>query len=471
MTKMTRSQAEQIALWRLAILGKILSERPEVVKPHLLEILNQKGWKHPLTGEIANLTLRTLQRWYKVAKASNNAMLALMPATRKDKGICSSLNDYSIGKIVILYNEFPFWSWKLLHDNMAAAMRVDAPAPYIPSYSTLRRYMLLHQMRPLPRVSKRSQEAILRKKLEGALLFEVEYVGALLHTDYHHGSFQVVTNNGSMKTPLAVAYIDDRSRFICHIQWYLDETCENLTHALMQAIMRRGLPRAIVSDNGSPMISGEFLAGGENLGLSMQRIKPRSPWMNGKIESFWGPLEGRLMSMLHNIRNLTLAELNTLTQVWVEQEYHRALHSELKDTPLKVFLNHKSVLRESPTQEELQKAFRISVTRRQRMTDHTITVDGVRYQIPQLYWNQINLRIGYARWDLSSVDILNDETGRSIATLRPVDRLRNATTPRNEIRAIRDDIESVLPPLLREQYLKSKAAGEKPIYISKDESQ
>jgi len=468
MNKNTRSQAEKIAIWRLGILGRVLSERPEVVKPYLVELVNQQGWLHPVTGERVNLKLRTLQRWLKKANASNNAMLTLMPATRKDKGICTALNDDHIAKMRFLYEEYPFWSWKLLHDNLAAAMRAEAAAPYIPSYSTLRRYLLLQQMRPLPRVCSRAQEAILRKKREGALLFEVEYVGALLHTDYHHGSFQVVTNNGSMKTPLAVAYIDDRSRFICHIQWYLEETCENLTHALIQSIMRRGLPRAIVSDNGSPMIAGEFLAGGENLGLSMSRIRPRSPWMNGKIETFWGPLEGRLMSMLQNVRNLSLAELNTLTQVWVEQEYHRSLHSELKDTPMNVFLKHKSVFRDSPTQEELTKAFRISVTRRQRMTDHTITVDGVRYQIPQLYWNQINLRIAYARWDLSMIDIINDETGRPIATLRPVDKLRNAKTSRSEVLAIRDDIASVLPPLLREQYLKSKAAGEKSIYFPKD---
>jgi len=448
-----------------------LSGQPEVAKPYLLELVNQKGWRHPISGETVELKLRTLQRWYQTAKKASNAMHALMPATRKDKGKCTALSESTLAITHSLYDEFPFWSWKLLHDNIAAALRIEIVTSYIPSYSTFRRYLIIHQMRPIPRGDKRSQEAILRKKREGSFLFEVDHVGALWHTDYHHGSFQVVTSSGSMKTPLAAAFIDDRARFICHIQWYLDETCENLTHTFIQAIMRRGLPRADVSDNGSPMIAGEFLAGGENLGLAMQRIKPRSPWMNGKIETFWGPLEGRLMSMLHNVRNLTLAELNTLTQVWVEQEYHRSVHSELKATPLSVFMNHKSVLREPPTLDELKKAFRISITRRQRMTDHTITVDGVRYQVPSLYWNQIEMKIAYARWDLSSVDLLNDETGRPIATLRPVDKLRNANMHHREILSIRENIESVLPPLLREQYLKSKTAGEKAIYMPKDEHQ
>lgn len=469
MVKITRTQAETIAIWRIGILGRILSDPPKVVKPCLMELVSQGGWRHPLSGETVELKLRTLQRWYAAASTADNAMLALMPATRKDKGKSQAISADVIVIVEVIYGDYPHFSWKLLHDNLAAQIRSQTTVPYIPSYSTLRRYLIVREMRPIPRTTRRATEALLRKKKEGSFLFEVEHVGALWHTDYHHGSFQVVTGNGTLKTPLAVAFIDDRSRFICHIQWYLDETCENLVHTFIQAIMRRGLPRGTVSDNGSQMIAGEFVCGGENLGLSMQRIRVCSPWQNGKIETFWDPLENRLMSMLHKVRNLTLAELNTLTQVWVEQEYHRSRHSELKTHPLEVFLNHKSVLRDPPSQEELQKAFRIAVTRQQRMSDHTATVDGVRYQIPKHYWHQRDLRISYARWDLSSVDLLNDETGTPIATLRPVDKLRNANLPRHELLAIRDNIESVLPPLLREQYLKSKDAGQRSLYLPKDE--
>jgi len=37
--------------------------------------------------------------------------------------------------------------------------------------------------------------------------------------------------------------IDDRSRLVCHLQWYLDETAQSLVHGLSQAFMKRGLPR------------------------------------------------------------------------------------------------------------------------------------------------------------------------------------------------------------------------------------
>jgi transposase InsO family protein len=324
-------------------------------------------------------------------------------------------------------------------------------------------------MYPVPRKTTAATTAIIRKRNTGSFLFEVEHIGALWHNDYHHGKIRVVTANGTLKTPVAAAFIDDRSRFICHIQWFIDETCENLTHTLMQAMMRRGVPRSIVNDNGSPMIAEEFISGCENLGVQTQRIRKHSPWENGKIESFWKPLEGRLISMLYDVQNLTLAELNNLTQVWVEQEYHRSYHSEVKSTPLDVFLNHKSVLRDTPTLLEFQKAFRITVERQQRMTDHTITVDGVRYQVPRDFWHERRLRIAYARWDLSSVDVLNNETGRPLANLRPVDKIRNAEIAKERILSMRSNIEDVLPPLLREYYRNSKTAGEMSPYLSKDE--
>lgn len=49
--------------------------------------------------------------------------------------------------------------------------------------------------------------------------------------------------------------IDDRSRLVCHLQWYLDETAQSLIHALCQAFMKRGLPRALMTDNGAAMLA------------------------------------------------------------------------------------------------------------------------------------------------------------------------------------------------------------------------
>jgi putative transposase len=84
---------------------------------------------------------------------------------------------------------------------------------------------------------------------------------------------------------------------------------------------------------------------------------------NGKQESFWGRVEGRLIAMLEGERELTLHKLNEATQAWVELEYQRSIHSELGKTPLERMLEGPSVVRPSPSSEGLRRAFRTEVVR------------------------------------------------------------------------------------------------------------
>ena len=174
--------------------------------------------------------------------------------------------------------------------------------------------------------------------------FELEFVGALYHLDIHHASRQIRTSRGEWVTPLALGVIDDHSRLCCHLQWYLNETAECLVHGFIQGIQKRGLPRGVMSDNGSAMISSEFTQGCMRLGITPERTLAFSPYQNGKQEAFWGPLEGRLMAMLERKKDLALEELNAITQAWVEMEYNRHKHRETGQIPMDRFIHGKSVL-------------------------------------------------------------------------------------------------------------------------------
>ena len=105
------------------------------------------------------------------------------------------------------------------------------------------------------------------------------------------------------------------------------ENAEALVHGLSQAFQKRGLPRALLTDNGAAMLAAETVEGLERLGIVHYTTLPYSPEQNGKQESFWGQVEGRLMPMLEGEPELILDLLNTATQAWVEQEYHRKDHS------------------------------------------------------------------------------------------------------------------------------------------------
>ena len=66
-------------------------------------------------------------------------------------------------------------------------------------------------------------EAFERAQKRETRLFESPHSGSLWHLDFHHCSRQILTANGLWQTPICLSVIDDHSRLICHMQWYLQE--------------------------------------------------------------------------------------------------------------------------------------------------------------------------------------------------------------------------------------------------------
>ncbi len=64
--------------------------------------------------------------------------------------------------------------------------------------------------------------------------------------------------------------------------------------ALFRPYKKRGLPRSLMSDNGSAMTSEEFTEGLQRLSIIHEKTLPYSPYQNAKQEVFWGQVEGRL---------------------------------------------------------------------------------------------------------------------------------------------------------------------------------
>jgi hypothetical protein len=75
----------------------------------------------------------------------------------------------------------------------------------------------------------------------------------------------------------APGVLDDCSRLCCHAQCYLEQDTEALVHALLQAIFKRGLPRALMSNNGSAMTSAQTTEGPSRLSTLHHTTLPYSP--------------------------------------------------------------------------------------------------------------------------------------------------------------------------------------------------
>ena len=249
-------------------------------------------------------------------------------------------------------------------------------------------------------------------------------------------------------------------------------------HGFSQGIQKCGLPRAAMSDNGSAMLADEFTEGLLRLGILHETTLPFSAYQNGKQENFWAHLEGRLLEMLGKVRELTLDFLNQATQAWVEIEYNRREHREIGCSPATRFARAPDVLRPSPSSDALRVAFRREVKRRHRQSDGTISLDGVRFEIPSRYRHFRDVVLRYPRWDLSLVDLVDPRAGTILARLFPLDRAGNADgrravlAPRSEEGASIDSAQSPaeLPPLLKQILAEYSATGLPPAYLPKNPS-
>jgi putative transposase len=392
-------------------------------------------------------------------------------------GQFTSLSPIVISALTAQYHQHPGWTAQLHYDNLKVAVAMSAPTESVPSYATVRRYLKATGLYRRPRPKRATEGALAaRDRLEQLEVrsYEVDHVNGLWHADFHHGSRKVLTRSGQLKKPLLLGVIDDRSRLVCHLQWYLDETAESLVHGVSQALQRRALPRSLMTDNGAAMLAEEFTEGLARLGILHQTTLPYSPYQNAKQESFWGRVEGRLMAMLEGEERLTLELLNRATQAWAEQEYHRAVHSEIGTTPLNRYLAGPNVGRECPGSDALRAAFRVQIERCQRRSDGTISLEGGRFEIPSRWRHLDKVTLRYARWDLRRVDLIDPRTGTILVGISPLDKSANADAQRRKLEAPHRPPAvpaTGVAPLLRQLLADYAATGLPPAYLPTDEKE
>jgi transposase InsO family protein len=481
-----RRQTKTYDLWarlRFSVIGHLLADPPangtlgtEIAK------LAEREWRHPVTGEPVRFGRSTIERWlYLSRRERQDPVGVLRRKPRHDAGHQASMTEALRRKLQSQYAAHPSWSAQLHRDNLEAAAKQEPDLRPVPSYSTIRRYLRAQGLDKRRRVaSRRTAGALVAEaKLASREIrsYEAEYTGSLWHWDCHFGSRKVLTARGEWQTPVLFGVLDDRSRLACHLQWYLSESAENIAHGLSQAFLKRGLPRAAMSDDGTAMTAVEITEGLARLGILHEKTLPYSPYFNGKVETFWAIVEGRLMAMLEGVADLTLAMLNEATQAWVEPDYNRKPHSELDEAPLERLLKGPSVMRPCPDSAALKIAFTRTEQRTQRKSDGTITIDGRRFEVPNQYRHLALLDVRYAAWDLTQVHLVDERLGQVLCRLFPQDKARNASGLRRSLDPASADPKIVsepspppatgMAPLLAELIQSQRAAGLPPAYLVK----
>ncbi|MBS4095995.1 MAG: transposase family protein [Sulfuricella sp.] len=460
---------------RFSIIGGLLARPPEPGKlGEEIKCLASRRYRHPQKDEWISFGASTIERWYYRALKSVDPVGALNRKVRVDAGEAQAMSTGLLAALGEQYRNFPHWSYQLHADNLAALVGTKPELGEAPSYSTVRRRMKARgwtkKQRPKTAGQHLAAERLEHREVRS---YEHSHVHALWHLDFHSGSRRIVDSQGVWHTPKALCVLDDCSRLCCHIQWYLDETAESLVHGLTQAFHKRGLPRSLMTDNGSAMIAGETKNGLLQLGVEHLTTLPYSPYQNGKQESFWGQLEGRLIAMLSGT-SLTLEFLNRATQAWVEMEYNRSNHEEIATSPLSRLLQGPDVSRPGPTGDILRLAFTVRETRMQRKSDGTLQISGVRFEVPARFRHLDRLYVRFPSWDLGQAYLVDERTGLPLVTIHPLDKAKNNQGKRRLISSIPDT--TLVPgsgdsvaPLLSKLLGDYAATGLPSAYLPKDE--
>lgn len=476
---------ERWAWLRFSIVGPLLAAPPDRGQLQAeIAKLASKQWRHPISGQPTSFSYCTIERWYYAARAAKNDPVAtLRRKLRSDSGQQPSLSEKLRPIIESQYRAHKKWTYQLHFDNLRVLVQRQADLGLMPSYASLRRYMQSHGLirKRLARAKDTAGSLKAERRLETREVrsYESEYTNGLWHLDFHQGSLKVLTPEGEWVKPHLLAVLDDHSRLICHAQWYLGETAESLIHGLCQAFLKRQMPRSLLTDNGAAMTAAETTQGLLRLGILHETTLPYSPYQNGKQESFWGQVEGRLLAMMENCPDLTLPLLNDATQAWVEMEYQRKIHSEIGVAPLQRFLESANVGRDSRSMEDLHLAFCAEASRSQRLSDGTISLVGIRYEIPGRYRHLSRISVRYAGWDLSRVFMVDARTDTLLTRLYPVDKARNADGIRRRLEPVasQSPVEPEMrsndgmAPLLRKLIEDYAATGLPPAYLPKTTSQ
>jgi putative transposase len=108
-----------------------------------LEALARVTYAHPLTQEPVRFGVSTIERWYYQArKARGDVMRALERRVRSDAGTQRSLSVEIRQQLDAQCRLSPDWTYQEHYDGLVRLSAGDPTLPAVPSYTTVRRYLV-----------------------------------------------------------------------------------------------------------------------------------------------------------------------------------------------------------------------------------------------------------------------------------------------------------------------------------------
>lgn len=356
-----------VALFRLSVLGPLAS-RERLDHGELKRLVRQLSTQTYLTpgGKSTRIADKTIEHWFYLWK--HGGIEALAPKIRSDHG-----------------------QSKLPHDIQEAivqAKRDNAKR----SLNTLIRLLEMRGVVAKGELSRSSvhrllQQQGLSKPWDGGSepverrRFVAECAGDLWQGDVMHGPKVAV--NGRLRKVFLVSLMDDASRLMAHSAFCLGETALDIEGVLKQAVLKRGVPKKLLIDNGAAYRSHSLQGICARLEIRLVYCRPYQPEGKGKLEKWHRTVRDQFLSELDLAQIRDLDDLNARLWAWLDQIYHINPHSSLNGvTPIERY--QQDLLRIRPLgafAAHLDELFYHRHTRKVRK-DGTVTFNAQVYEVP-----------------------------------------------------------------------------------------
>jgi transposase InsO family protein len=359
---LTDAQKMDIALFRFSLIAPLLNNQAADPKAYLEEMAS-RVWDVPHYGK-KEYNFRTIQRWLLEYRKHN--IDGLKPQPRSDRGSSRVIADDLGEQIVNRRTENPHLSVMLFYDLLAKeGVLLRSKVSYHSLYRFLRNKGLAKPI--LDDVTPKD-----RKK------FAFDEVNRMWQGDMMVGPKVLV--GGKKRQSFLFAFLDDCSRMFTHACFVLDQSLDAMKRVYIEAVLRRGIPGIVYLDNAKIYRSQLFHTACARMGTTVAHTEPFDGASKGKIERAFRTVRQRFLA-LHPEPLSSLDELNQLFWRWLEDDYHRRVHSSLGISPLDKYLSQIQTVRVADDPEAVWKLF---MRREQRRVnnDATISIQSRVFEVP-----------------------------------------------------------------------------------------
>lgn len=366
MKKPTPTHKETLALLRHEIVCHIKTLRGEGLP--LVECVRAASLR-PWPAEGGRyFAARTLETWWYDYTKSGFA------------GITGKAKRQDAGKSRALDEELGLWIIEAIRKSPSVPLSVlyrlwEGHGRVLPSESTVRRFLSANGL------DARSLKA---GRLENGptKAFEAPAPNDLWMVDFACGPTLRGPDGKVISTHLCLI-VDDHSRLIVFAGYYTHADTTAFLDCLMQAVLRRGLPVKLYTDQGKPFVNHHAKIVCANLGIRLLHAKPYHAWSKGKVERLIQTIQRDFELTLRLDGNAvhSLGELNTSLSSWTASTYHLRVHSSTGQTPHERFTGGIQAIRHIEDPDKIAPLF---YTRTERVVrkDGTVTLGKKLFEVP-----------------------------------------------------------------------------------------